>query len=439
VEAIHSKLSSLDFIKKNISNLKFDRYSIGSCIALGGSSLLIIFLYRLGAARIDKGQDPGLRDLGTYLLAGTNLLEGRNPYTDSNYRAGPSLLLFLGFLQKFFHGHTLAAAFQILIMLGVLVFGRYFSKIPISSAFPIYLSALFISATRENLVNIQITGLLLVLFTTGIKMTMVNKATLNSILGCVLIGFAVDTKPHLFLLASIYLLLTRKKFREIFFVFTSILFFHVVSSVKIGENISVMWLNTLLGIKQIKNQGKLSENLVVWPLIERLGISPRTTTYLSAIVVLLCVVALFAFTKIKKDDELISLALAFVIPSFGFFFHYYDYVMVIILTLLIFHKHQSRNLVYLFPFVLIPENILSPQNVLLVAGFIFLLYISKRNHSSDWQIYLHSFSLWLCFGFATDIFTVNISLHILQMTILSLYLTFMLFKFKQGQVRKHAV
>lgn len=175
------------------------------------STFALVFIYRMGSARVDRGTEPGMRDLGTYLRAGSNFLQGVDPYTDPAMRLGPSLLPFFGVINLVLPEDLLAIIFQLLAILGILFLVNSITELSFRNHLAMYLAICWFSATRENLVNIQITGLLALLAGCGIRLLKNSRSKVMNLVGCYLFVLASDTKPHIFLLMTIAFLVIEKK------------------------------------------------------------------------------------------------------------------------------------------------------------------------------------------------------------------------------------
>ena len=210
--------------------------SIYTVFALASS-----YLYRLGSARIDKGLTPGMRDLGTYQFAGRSILEGNNPYVNPQVRIGPLGSFFIGILDWFFPQNLLAwiALLSVPISLGIFVKVVLLYERNRSSIAPWLLLLPWLSSTRENLVNIQITGFILLLFSLGLRITTdFSNSDISQFVGCFFLAIAIDMKPHLLVLLLIVTQLRQRKFGRIFVVIGIILSSHVFLSLYTQTNLT---------------------------------------------------------------------------------------------------------------------------------------------------------------------------------------------------------
>jgi hypothetical protein len=331
----------------------------------------------LGSARVDKGTEPGMRDLGTYLRAGSNFMDGVDPYSDPAMRLGPSLLPLFGLLNNYFPNQFLAVMFQSFAMLGICYFVSQFANISFKEYPAIFLTILWFSSVRENLVNIQITGFLAFFFTFGCRLLKNERNYFYVFFGCLFIEFAVDTKPHLFGLAALMYILSIKKVPYMILVGIQILIIHILLSLFIGHLITLKWLQTLVGIYEIRSEGKLGESLIIWPLLENLGLSTRLSSSLS-LVLFVSVTCLFLYGfKSKKVSNRQVMLLSFMIPSFGIFYHYYDLALAISLFFALAIISQIKEIALIsLPLLLVPSGFLDAKNLVVTIGILIMLQIA---------------------------------------------------------------
>ena len=339
------------------------------------STALLVFLYRQGSARVDRGTEPGMRDLGTYLKAGSNFIQSADPYSDPAMRLGPSLLPFFGLIDLAIPHTLLAITFQIMCVLGPLFLVQQISQISPWINPSLYFAIMWLSSIRENLVNIQITGLLAILVSLGILIRRKNLGLVGNFIGLFLIAISVDTKPHLLGLFALVYFLIDKRISDFVKILGIICVNHAILSLLNGHYLTLSWAKTILGLYDSKSRGELGESLVLWPLIERFGINSQVTTLLATVVFVLLV--LFTLRKAihSRRDMLINLVLSLSVPSFGVFFHYYDLSLAISLFFaFLYLKKKILWMVILLPIYLIPSGVSEPRN-LAFALTIFLIFL----------------------------------------------------------------
>ena len=342
----------------------------------------LVFIYRMGSARVDRGTEPGMRDLGTYLRAGSNFLQGLDPYSDPAMRLGPSLLPFFGIIDFVVPKGALAIAFQILAMLGLLFLVNSLTELSYRDNLPIYLAICWFSATRENLVNIQITGLLSLLAGCGIRLVKNSKSKIVESVGCFMLVLALDTKPHIFVLMTIIFLVIEKKVKLIWSIFGLLVFNHSILSLINGNFLSLSWLRTLLGLYDAKSQAELGESLVIWPLLERLGIDPKITSFLS---IALFLILIFYFLTNMHSAEYRPVnyyLMALTLPSIGIFFHYYDLAIAIsIFFAYVISSNRLKVALVTLPFALVPSGVENLRNTAVISVIVILLKVFQEQFS----------------------------------------------------------
>ncbi len=362
-------------IDKSGGNFMLNRIRFGvSLSSMFVSVFALLFIYRLGSARVDKGTEPGLRDLGTYLNAGSAFFAGDNPYSDPYMRAGPSLLPLFGTLDLLVPKNILAVVFQLLSLLGPLYLVYVITKVSVKNHLTIYLAIIWFSTIRENLVNIQITGLLALFFGFGLKLLELAHSRIPRFIGLYLLALVVDTKPHIFGLLVLALLVYRGNYKFLMILFSFVALNHFLLSLFIGEFLTLSWMSTLFGLYDNKAKGNLGESLMLWPILEYFGVNPIITANVS----LICFALLFSliFYRIynKTIAEVSVITMSLIIPTFGFFYHYYDLAIVVAIWFAqMFLENRNRLVLISLPFLLIPSGIDDNWNLVIVLGIYLLI------------------------------------------------------------------
>lgn len=339
----------------------------------------LIFVYRLGAPRVDGGFEPGMRDVGTYLRAGEKFLDGNDPYVDPAARFGPSLLPLFGFMNQTLPENVLVIFFQIFSIVGILYFVSRLTSFSLLSNLKIIIVLCWLSSVRENIVNIQVTGLLCFLFGLGYQVVKRNRNPSSRFIGCLLLAASIDSKPHLFGILFLALFLYERRYREIPIVLSIIVFTHSILSLWVGKFLTLSWLQTLFFLYEKRKSGTLGESLVLWPIIEHFGVNKELSSILSILIFvgLLSVLILRVSRSELSRNQVIELSM--LVPSFGIFFHYYDLApLIAVLLVNLLNEDRLKEIVFLLPVALIPGNSAELWNFLIILGAFFLLMLDFR-------------------------------------------------------------
>lgn len=342
-------------------------------------TISVVFIYRLGSARIDKGFEPGMRDLGQYLRAGEAFLQKLNPYEDPATRFGPILMPFFGFLSFSIPEIILATLFQFLGIFGIVFFALAISGIRLEKNLLAIALIACLSSVRENLVNIQVTGFLALIFALGYLMLDSKRHHISKVLGLIFICASVDSKPHLFALTFVAVFVYERRFKVLFAALGVEIVSHAILLLYSNQALSINWLRTILGLVDQKSNGKLGESLAVWPLLESIGMNSSVVIYLSSfsVIGLICVLAAMLRSRQKSKIQVIQFSLF--IPSFGIFFHYYDFAPLAALVVLrMFVVTSDTLLVWFIPIFTIPSGFRGATSLLLVLLVLFVLLLGKE-------------------------------------------------------------
>jgi hypothetical protein len=380
------------------------------------SSAILLFTYRLGSLRVDKGNLPGLRDIGTYFEGGETILAGGNPYENSNFRIGPMGGFFVGVFARLtpdFLGATLIMALSIF---GFAYFMGTFTGYQRLITFPwtFFGILLFISSQRENLVNIQITGVLALCAACGIRL-IDRKQSNYQTLGVLLIAVAAETKPHLCGLFIVSVLIYRKEYGYIGKALLAIISAHVLISIYVKEVITWSWIELILSLNKDANIGKLPERIAFETPFEFFGVSPQVS-----VLIMNCIMASMSLVVIVVSKKFNTLYLGLIVPSFGVFFHYYDLALAfgLMLTMLYVAK-QYTILFIILGFFLVPQNYNSVPNTLLVFLLLGILAITtfQKNYLKVILHLMAGFASWFLYISVIKFLEKEIQIHELSMSL----------------------
>lgn len=362
-------MSNVKFL--NMTKLRiFNKLNILFFLA---NSLILVYIYRLGSLRVDKGQTPGLRDIGTYFRGGLAIISGENPYEDPYFRIGPTGGLILGLLAKSTPDSLSATFIQVLSVFGFVYFIGRFAGYGEIKTFPwTFLGIIvFISSQRENLVNIQITGILALLVAFGFRLTESDNCALK-VVGLLFVAIAVETKPHLLSLFVILILLQLRKTIYLVGIFSIILLLHALISLHIQELVTLSWLRLIFGLGKDATSGQLPERIAFETPFRLIGVNSTSSVIIMSIVFCILFTLLVCMAQRKKVSHLGLLA-----PSFGIFFHYYDLALAFGLILTMLYKNNEYKVLFMALGVyLVPQNFFTISNASLVSLLLGLLATS---------------------------------------------------------------
>ena len=403
-------LSNMDFRYSGIGRRMIIRTKVKLRIEitiLFFSISVLIFVYRLGSARVDRGFEPGMRDIGTYLRAGTSFLDGRDPYIDPAVRFGPSLFPFFGLLDLTVSDWIVALLFQLISIIGILYFVTKITDLSPLSNLTLLIVLCWLSSVRENLVNIQVTGFLSLLFALGYQLFKTSPRITCRLIGIYFLAVSIDTKPHLFGVLFLALFVYEKRYKAIPIVFLTILFSHVILSILVDKNLTLSWLQTLMHLYDERKSGNLGENLVVWPIFEHFGLDERVAS-VSSIFVFAVLLSILIFRIKEKNltrNQVIELSL--LIPSFGIFFHYYDFAPLIsILLINLSTENRTRQALMLLPIVLIPGNASELQSIFVVFSILLFLFLFDSRYANiSLRYWLTSIGIWILYSVLVNYFS----------------------------------
>jgi hypothetical protein len=383
----------------------------------------LLFSYRLGSLRIDKGQTPGLRDIGTYFSGGLAILQGDNPYENPFFRIGPTGGFLLGILAKLAPDFLAATLIMALSIFGFVYFICTFAGYESLRSVPWLLMGvlIFISSQRENLVNIQITGVLALFAALGFRLSE-RSSKVASFFSTLFLAISIETKPHLLGLFILVVLIERREFQKFLRILFAILTSHALLSLYIGKIITLEWAKIILDLGSKASENELPERIAFDTFFKLFGVSSSVSTLIMLSVFLFLSIALLIQATTRSTYHL-----GLLIPSFGIFFHYYDLALAFGLFLAFLYKQRNFRLLFLsIGLFLIPQNFSSTQNVVLILLLLGILSISVSG--MRYRPLLINFAIglisWLIYIMFVEAFSSSVDIHELSMSISIIYSLF---------------
>lgn len=381
---------------------------------------VLLFVYRLGSLRIDKGQTPGLRDIGTYFSGGIAILQGENPYENSNFRIGPTGGLLFGIIAKLTPDLVAATLVMAISIFGFMYFVCFFAGYRNFGSFPWFFMSIliFISSQRENLVNIQITGILALFAAIGFKY--MEKSSIGAnLVSVVFLALALETKPHLLGLFILVKLLESRKVRRIMEIFVAVVISHLVLSIYTGHVITLEWFKLLFDLGSKATQDSLPERIAFDSLFKMAGVPSNASA-----VIMMCVFVIASLVLIRQSTMTSTYHVGLMIPSLGIFFHYYDLALAFGLFLAILYKQRHfKALTISFGLYVIPQNFGDYQNIVLITLLLLMLSLSISKNRPLRIITYFSLGLisWLTYIAIIRLFVNKIDIHELSMSFSIVY------------------
>jgi len=406
--------------KRQILKSDKKKHSFISLLFLLASSSALIFTYRLGSMRIDKGQTPGLRDIGTYFSGGLAILQGENPYENTFFRIGPTGGFLFGVLAKLAPDFLAATLVMAVSIIGFVFFVSTFAGYRELIGFPwLFMGVLvFISSQRENLVNIQITGVLALLAALGYRLAEQTSFVAKA-LSIIFLAISVETKPHLLGLFILVVLIQHRRLKSIIGVGATILASHVLLSIYIGKLITLEWVKIIFSLGSRAQVDDLPERIAFDTFFTLLGISSEVSVAIMLFIFVSLSLTVLIMSRTKQTYHL-----GLLIPSLGIFFHYYDLALAFGLFLTVLYKERLYKTLFLsIGLFIIPQNFASMQNVILIL--LLLVMLSLLISRGIWRLFFMYFAIgslsWLLYIFVVESIAPKVEIHELSMSLSIIY------------------
>ena len=325
------------------------------CVLAAISSLLI---YQYGL----KGQydvtqfsstSNGLKDYGYWIRAAENLTQLKNPYDeDPLFKSGIFSSTIIYFFKFLLISDTNFFVFmQILNIVGLVIFLLIFKYFNSNNTILLFVLLTF-SSTREILVNGQVTGILLGLFSafysliiyTNNRKTILknlNYYLLSAVAGTIFM-FLMDIKPNLFLFPlSVLALIIPCRLTVLIGIFGWLLH-QAYYSFTIGDVLLISWYNNLLSVVVYKENPNLYGSLGIWQLLNQVHFNQYLLQILPIITFLFCGYLSLRLSKTRSISS--ALFLAFSTNYFYTYFHFYSFLPI--LAIMVYWIFLSKHIFF---------------------------------------------------------------------------------------------
>jgi hypothetical protein len=346
------------------------------------NKLSVIFLILSTISVMAYYRHGGTRDFGLYVRAGDAFIHGENAYITQSWRSGSVGAVFIWFLSLPFSQYLQVWLFQLINFAGFWNFCRIFIK-KWKHQYWIFGLLLFLSPIREVINTLQITGLvfgLLSLYLMKNPFSFGMKHRLFQIFQSIALGLAIDLKPHSILIVVALLGIAGFKRFEILLAVNIILVCHLGIDLIHQRILEFDWLRGLF--KLGNTSGENGESTSIWKLIDNITHSSINTGIISICAVTISF--LFSISRINKSPNLKLVILGLLTTALIPYMHYYDLAPLAVIALVKFM--QSGNSVFgltLIMFLILPREISSPENVLILVCLVILIQFVKSGSLSE--------------------------------------------------------
>ena len=276
-------------------------------------------------------------DFGDFSKAGQMIWENVDPYSRLMYVNSPVSAVFTFGLSKALPFVFVPVFWQLLNIVGLIVFTRSVVKTEFYRTLPIVFSIFaFLNVTRALFGNVQVTGLVLGLVAIGMILIKNGKSAFISMFP---IWVAAEVKPQLALgFIAIFLFQGKIQKLRMFILGLYVLISHSVVELKFNGDINRLWIQKLLRY----SSGSLREGYEIsfW---KSLAISSGQTNIIRILSIIFLLVTLSAIIALAiRNRPEAALFLALVFPFQNTYLHLYDLVPIGILFVL--GLYRSRDI-----------------------------------------------------------------------------------------------
>jgi hypothetical protein len=292
---------------------------------------LLVFYYRQGGpvdAIYGPAIKPGMRDVGIYIQAAQNIVQGVNPYNLQalEFRSGAFGVLIFAFFGE---GKISFITLQVLNLVGPIVFTYALLKSKASrhQIFVLSITSLWFSCSREILSTGQITGILMGLI--GIGYTLIqSKSKVIQVLGALPFAIVLDLKPHVFLLFIIALYVYFRRIHGFFIVVFHMAIGHMFINFYCQTFIEDDWLKTLFAVSDTSDNPQSSGSRTIWPVVRSLLGLESVPSFFPIVTFL--TLGILVLIQIQKVPRFSMLYASLLVPVTYSYFHLYSFLPIAI-------------------------------------------------------------------------------------------------------------
>ncbi len=308
----------------------------------------------------------GTRDIALYTTAGRSILDGVNPYFNSEYANSPVAAVLMLLISKLFPSTLFPIFIQLMNILGILFFANIHKSIfQIRKSSNLVFTFLALSiAFRALISNVQVTGLILGLYALAVYLNEKGNY-LPKLAGFLLIGFAVELKPQIALPFALIFVLRHMSFPKL--VITTIIFtlMHTALSVFYGQALEALWID--------KIRSYSTKSFLPGPEISpfkffALFVNQQNVLKVVGVLLLISLYLAIAFKSISSHKT--ALLIASIVPLLSSYSHMYDFAALMVIIGLGNYLNYSQLMIFL-SVMIAPPNL--SHNVLFI--FVVLLFI----------------------------------------------------------------
>jgi hypothetical protein len=314
--------------------------------------------------------NPG--DIGIISDAGQKILNGVNPYVESEFANSPVTAVTTHLIGSVIPTALFLVVIQVLNIIGIFVFAKYvhsYFDLSDKSALILFLVTLTISY-RALIANVQLTGILLALFAISQK-SIEKPGKLPKLAGYFAILFAFELKPQIVLPLLLIIFLNK---RDYFLKFLTTLVTagcHIVLNFYYGSILEILWIEKILAFS---NKSFLEgPEISLWKAVAYFSQTLSFTKLLSTIFLLVFYLFLVVLIFRKPKSALI---VGLAAPFIGSYAHMYDLLGLFIVFLALNKRNNSLSIPIILLLVVPYESSIL---TLIVCSCLVLILIQFTN------------------------------------------------------------
>jgi hypothetical protein len=344
--------------------------------------IFLVYYYRRGGIVDGYEENNSLRDLEVWLNAGMKILHGDSPYTDPGHwmKSGSLTTTIYGSAGLFLPNTMLYLVAQILTFVGVWMFIKVIFEGNFQLQRKIFFFTSIASCLRENLVDIQLTGHILLFLALGTNWLKNERSTRFHIRSSLFFVLAVDLKPNICVAFILIILTAERKLRVLLPMAITFLVGYLFLSVWTSTNLLLEWFNVLRGVAQGTETSNLFGSVSIWQALNSLSwVNDRLNFFSIVTFVLIVFLGMLVGVRIPR----IAIYISLLSPFFYSFFQYYSFTPIYILAIGIAFQRKDLFLsIFIAVTLVITTNINSAPNAILMIFTLCILLFEARSQLS---------------------------------------------------------
>lgn len=355
---------------------------------------ILIYYYRRGGVVDGYEKNESLRDLNVWLTAGSEIIRGNSPYNDPGHwmKSGSLTTTIYGLLGEVLPNMALYIGSQGLTFLGIWLFTRILFPSQFDLQRLVFLITILASCFRENLVNIQLTGHILLLMSLGVHFMRQERLLGHDAISGLFFILALDLKPNICVAFIIAIIIIERRYKAFIWMASLYILGYTVISIWVSENLFSHWMKVLQLVSAGTRDSNLFGSVSIWQILNENRWISKNISYLSAGLFSITIIVIIVLALRKNNS---SLYISMWAPFFYSFFQYYSFTPIFILVIGLAIKEKKLEL---GSFIILSLVVTTNVNVISNIGLLVFTLLAFIQHMRGMRLSVLFIQLGLITG-----------------------------------------